>query len=79
MTTPYVLRPARKADWIAFMKRTMPLCDGTNDRARLHNLLKFGLKRNYGNEFVFKAYHHHQQDAIFLTGLPDIETSLPHA
>ena len=30
-------------------------------------------------EFVFLAYHHHQFDAIFLTGRPDVKGSLPHA
>lgn len=79
MTTPYILINTPTADWVAFLKRTLPHCDGPNDRTRLHNLLKFGLAPNYWNEFVFKAYHHHQQDAVFLTGIPDIESSLPHA
>ena len=43
MTTPYVLLGASKADWIAFLKRTMVQCDGPNDRTRLNNLLKRGL------------------------------------
>ena len=34
---------------------------------------------NAWNEFIFLAYHHHQFDAIFLTGLPDVKGSLPHA
>ena len=34
---------------------------------------------HYWNEFVFKAYHHHQQDAVFLTGILDMEATLPHA
>jgi hypothetical protein len=39
----------------------------------------FGPAQNYWNEFVFKAYHHDQQDAIFLAGIPDIKDLLPHA
>jgi len=54
-------------------------CDGPNDRTRLHNLLKRGLEPNDWNEFVFQAYHHHQHDAIFLAGIPDLKGSLPHA
>ena len=73
MTTPYILIDTPKADWVAFLKRTMLHCDGPNDRTRLHNLLKFGLEPHYWNEFVFKAYHHHQQDAVFLTGIPDMK------
>jgi hypothetical protein len=79
MTTPYVLIEASKSDWIAFLKRTMIQCDGSDDRTRLHNLLKFGLEPNYWNEFVFKAYHHFQTEAVFLTGIPDMKATLPHA
>jgi hypothetical protein len=79
MTTPYILTNASKADWITFLKRTMLHCDGPNDRTRLNNLLKRGLDLHYWSEFVFKAYHHHQQDAVFLTGIPDLKSSLPHS
>ena len=79
MTTPYILLDTSKADWIAFLKRTMLHCEGSNDRTRLHSLLKYGLEPNYWNEFVLKAYHHHQHDAVFLTGIPDLRTTLPHA
>jgi hypothetical protein len=79
MTTPYILLGASKSDWVAFLKRTMIHCEGPNDATRLHNLLKRGLKPNYWNEFVFKAYHYHQADAIFLTGIPDMKNTLPHA
>jgi len=79
MTTPYILMGASKSDWIAFLKRTMVQCDGPNDATRLRNLLKFGLEPNYWNEFVFKSYHHHQADAVFLTGIPDMKATLPHA
>ena len=45
----------------------------------LHRLLKFGPKRNYWNEFVFLAYRKHQSDAIYLSGIPDLKATLPHA
>jgi hypothetical protein len=79
MTTPYILLDASKADWVAFLRRTMLECKGSDEAARLRNLLKFGLGPNYWNEFVFKAYHHYQQDAVFLTGIPDLKATLPHA
>jgi hypothetical protein len=79
MTTPYILIDTSKSDWTAFLKRTMLHCDGSNERSQLHNLLKYGLAPNYWNEFVFTAYHHHQEDAVFLTGIPDLKSSLPHA
>ena len=73
-TTPYILM-ASKEDWLQFLRRTMsePGSQG------LHRLLKHGLDPNYWNEFVFKAYHHHQSDAVFLAGIPDVKATLPHA
>ncbi len=56
--------------------------DGDNDAdelKRLYKLLKHGLDQNYWNEFVFKSYHHYQTDAVFLTGIPDMNATLPHA
>jgi len=73
-TTPYILL-AGKDDWLQFLRRAMsePGSPG------LHRLLKYGPDPNYWNEFVFKAYHHHQSDAIFLAGIPDVKATLPHA
>ncbi len=79
ITTPYILVEASKKDWIVFLKRTMLQFSGRNQRTRLHHLMKYGLEPNYWNEFVFKAYQHHQPDAIFLAGLPDVKATLPHA
>jgi hypothetical protein len=75
-TTPYILM-ATKEDWLQFFPRAMSGSDG--DREALHRLLKYGPEPNYWNEFVFKAYHHHQSDAIFLAGIPDLKATLPHA
>lgn len=77
-TTPYILM-ASKADWLTFLRRTMLQCKAQNDRDSLHLLMKFGSETNYWNEFVFKAYHHHQPNAIFLAGIPDVKDTLPHA
>jgi len=76
-TTPYILLSS-KNDWLAFLNRTL-LQFKADDRRALHRLLKQGLNPNYWNEFVFKAYHHHQNKAIFLTGIPDLKGTLPHA
>jgi hypothetical protein len=79
MTTPYVLLDASKKEWIDFLRRTMLQCKGADELKRLYNLLKYGLDRNYWNEFVFKAYANYQTDAVFLTGIPDMKATLPHA
>ena len=78
-TTPYVLLKATKDDWMQFLKRTMLKVNGANEGDELHRLMKYGLEPNYWNEFVFKAYHHDQSEAIFLAGIPDIQATLPHA
>jgi hypothetical protein len=79
ITTPYVLTQASKSDWTAYLKRAMLQLNDVDAGHRLHSLLKHGLSVHHWNEFVFQAYHHHQHEAIFLAGLPDVKGSLPHA
>lgn len=78
-TTPYILTEASKGDWTQFLRRGMSQSGFGNDPDGLHKFLKFGPNPNYWNEFVFKGYHHHQSDAIFLAGIPDLKATLPHA
>lgn len=78
LTTPYVLTRAGKSDWTAYLNRAMLQLKDVEEDRRLHDLLKYGLSVHHWNEFVFQAYHHHQPDAIFLAGLPDVKDSLPH-
>ena len=78
-TTPYVLIGQSKSDWIAYLKRSVVGKKAPSEADALHQLLKFGPRRNYWNEFVLLAYHHHQADAIYLSGIPDLKATLPHA
>jgi hypothetical protein len=79
-TTPYVLNGQTKDDWIAYLKRSIiGMKASSQPDGGLHQLLKFGLSKSHWNEFVHLAYHHHQADAIFLTGIPDLRATLPHA
>ena len=78
-TTPYVLIGQSKSDWIAYLKRSVVGMKAPSEADALHQLLKFGPRRNYWNEFVLLAYHHHQADAIYLSGIPDLKATLPHA
>ena len=78
-TTPYVLMGFGKADWTAYLSKSLIGLTAPEKRRRLDELLKYGREPNFWNEFVFKAYHHHRNDVIFLTGLPDVPGSLPHA
>ena len=74
--TPYVLLNMTKDAWTAYLNKSII---GAKDQPQaLHEFLKFGPSPNHWNEFIFQAYHHYQSDAIFLAGLPDVRTSLPH-
>jgi len=77
-TTPYVLTDFGKVDWTAYLSKSLIGLTAPEKRSRLGELLKYGREPDFWNEFVFKAYHHHRSDVIFLTGLPDVPGSLPH-
>ena len=77
LTTPYVLLDFGKEDWTAYLKKSL-LDLKVPEEMRMAYFLKHGREPNQWNEFIFQAYHHHQSDAIFLTGLPDVSGSLPH-
>jgi hypothetical protein len=77
-TTPYVLT-AGKDDWLQFLQRSLMRFEASDGPQGLYRLLKYGPEPNYWNEFVFRAYHSHRPDAIFLAGIPDLKATLPHA
>lgn len=79
VTTPYVLTKATKTDWTAYLNRAMLNLEVQDEGQRLYELLKYGSWTHHWNEFVFKAFHHAQCEAIFLAGIPDVKGSLPHA
>ena len=78
-TTPYILVKTSKDDWTQFLRRKTSQSNGVRNQDALHRFLKHGSTPNYWNEFVFQGYHHHQGNAIFLAGIPDLRTTLPHA
>ena len=72
-----------KEDWLAYLNKNL---GGSDDREKaLHDFMKFGKAAKSAradeswSEFVFQAYHHHQHEAIFLAGLPDVKGSRPNA
>ncbi len=78
-TTPYILMGFGKADWTAYLSKSLIGLTTPEKRGRLHEVLKYGREPNFWSEFIFKAYLNHRPDAIFLTGLPDVPGSMPHA
>ena len=41
--------------------------------------MKYGLARNYWNEYIMDSFVTSQAEMIMLAGYPDLRTSLPHA
>lgn len=86
-TTPYVLGklgPRRELvsfveeDWLAYFKRNLPKTNKDTEVSAYDYLMKYGLSRNYWNEYIFLSYRNHRHDMILLEGIPDIPVSLPH-
>jgi hypothetical protein len=75
-TTPYILM-AGKQDWLQYLTRMLP--KSIEDTNALYHFFKHGPSLHYWNDFVFAAYHSHTRQAIYLKGIPDIKSSLPHA
>ena len=82
INTPYVIRDYPERAFVAYLERElgrmMRMKPPRTDNAHGH-LMKFGPDPNHWNEYILCAYSGHQYDAIFLTGIPDIPQSLPHA
>ena len=56
-TTPYVLMGFGKADWTAYLSKSLIGLTAPEKRRRLHELLKYGREPNFWSEFIFQAYH----------------------
>ncbi len=82
-TTPYVIRDYPEEAFVDYLERERarmmaqkrpPRTDDLHD-----HLMKYGPEPNHWNEYILCAYTGHRHEAIFLTGIPDIRESLPHA
>ena len=82
-TTPYVIRDWCESAFADYLEREIARMKAwkkppRTDDPRGH-LMKYGPEPNHWNEYVLCAYAGHRHEAIFLTGIPDIPESLPHA
>ena len=77
--TPYILRGAKREDWIAYFSRNDIRSGEIGSEKRLERLLKFGPTPRYWSEFIFEGYSNYHPGAVFLEGLPDIPESRPHS
>jgi len=80
--TPYVLVGVTEDMFGDYLGREIGRLGSRTLPAKLEAsayLMKHGPTPNHWNQYVFYAYTGHQHDAVFLTGIPDIKESLPHA
>ncbi|MYE00727.1 MAG: hypothetical protein F4Y03_05525 [Alphaproteobacteria bacterium] len=80
--TPYVIRDYPEHAYVDYLERELARLKAKKaprTKDPHGHLMKYGLEPNHWNEFIFSAYEGHQAEAIFLTGIPDIRESLPHA
>ena len=68
-----------ETEWQAFFERTLKNTGEKNATAAYEQFMKYGLSRHYWNEYIFESYVNHIQEAILLTGFPDIPLSRPHS
>jgi hypothetical protein len=81
-TTPYVIRGVPEAAWIAYLDRERHRIGSkipVRDMDATTYIMKYGPSVNHWNEYIFCGYAGHCKEAVFLTGIPDIKESLPHA
>lgn len=87
-TTPYVLGkigsreefiPFVESDWLDYFQRNLPKTGFDQKDLAYEYLMKYGLNRNYWNEYVFLSYRNHRHEMILLEGFPDVPSSLPHS
>ena len=69
-TTPYILKDVKKEDCIEYFKKNGIDRRNIGFEDRLSNWMKYGPSIHYWNEFIFNSYNSHNDDFIFLTGLP---------
>lgn len=81
-TTPYVIAGGSEPDWLAYLDRERRRLGSKPLPRKLDAttyIMKHGPSVNHWNEYIFCAYAGHRTEAVFLTGIPDIKASLPHA
>jgi hypothetical protein len=87
LTTPYVIGEVQdhvhflrgsETAWMEYFQRNLRKTRHGDKMSAYEFLMKYGLNKNYWNEYIFLAYVNHQRDMILLAGFPDTPASLPH-
>jgi hypothetical protein len=80
--TPYILVNVTESTFADYLAREIGRMGSRTHPGKLEAsayIMKHGPTANHWNEYIFCAYTGYQHDAVFLTGIPDIKESLPHA
>jgi len=86
-TTPYIISEvqggrfsfANQEKWIAYFERTQQRTKIKDIKRSYQMLMKYGLHRNYWNEYIFEAFVNYDSQMILLAGFPDDPASRPHS
>jgi hypothetical protein len=81
-TTPYIVRGGAETQWLAYLERERHRVGSKLPVRKMDAtayIMKHGPSANHWNEYIFCAYTGHCKEAVFLTGIPDVRESLPHA
>ncbi|MCB9272676.1 MAG: hypothetical protein H6564_01455 [Lewinellaceae bacterium] len=73
LTTPYLILNSKPEYWAAFFLRQ------DVDEVKLYDFFKYGPTERYWHNYIMDGFVNFTSDRIFLTGIPDIPESLPHA
>lgn len=79
LISPYVIESPGEAAWLGFFERNVPKVRARDATQAFELLMKYGLGQNYWNEYIFEGYAGHDDQAIWLRGLPDVAESRPHS
>ncbi|MBI4594809.1 MAG: hypothetical protein HY730_00340 [Candidatus Tectomicrobia bacterium] len=87
INTPYILgewqrnsyKPAKEGKWLEFFDRNLSKTGIPYKTAAYEHLMKYGLERNYWNEFIFEGYLNNSASMISLAGYPDLPSTRPHS
>jgi hypothetical protein len=78
-TSPYIIESPGEAAWLGFFERMVPKVRARDAAQAFELLMKYGVGPNYWNEYIFEGYSDHDDQAIWLRGLPDVAESRPHS
>jgi hypothetical protein len=82
VTTPYIVRGREEVQWLAYLERELQRVGAkipVRNMDATSYIMKHGPSANHWNEYIFCAYTGYCKEAVFLTGIPDLKESLPHA